>query len=382
MHGFARTHHECFWYRPELPQRQCLTPQIFHTTPHYMNIPVLWALTLYWVDIGLKLGSSPSGIQWDPDALGTWNLLTQQRLHPSVLLGSDFSGLLNRSLRHPYSNGDLLPPLCAGQALPPLAQSSQSPHCFATRISLSAGQEGNPVARYLGDLDIDSEGAAYTVNQQWERAFQVPREEQRQRIVRGKFGLDLVCPFLEFFSQQHGIKGTNSVGMLARRIYQLNKILDSISDIAVLRTEAFEIKSAAGGDYPGETRPRKPPNVSEEDSDEPDAVSVYHQRFSIDVPLTGLFQSAKGKAKASVTKSANQLRSARSYSEKSKDNGNSDAEAEPADGDDAPTAKAGRNPKRSRWVISNYTAPPAANKNKKGDAVWRWDCKWCRLAPY
>jgi hypothetical protein len=52
--------------------------------------------------------------------------------------------------------------------------------------SLPAGQEGNPFARYLGDLDIDSEGAAYTANQQWERAFQVPQEEQRQRIVRGK----------------------------------------------------------------------------------------------------------------------------------------------------------------------------------------------------
>jgi hypothetical protein len=38
--------------------------------------------------------------------------------------------------------------------------------------------------------------------------------------------MDFVCPFLEFFSQQEGVKGTDGVGMLARRIREFNNILD------------------------------------------------------------------------------------------------------------------------------------------------------------
>ncbi|KAJ7914632.1 hypothetical protein B0H13DRAFT_1872755 [Mycena leptocephala] len=67
-----------------------------------------------------------------------------------------------------------------------------------------------PLARYLGDLEIDAEeGARYTANRQWDRASQVSDEEKLKRITRGKFSMDLVCPFLEFYSQQDGIKGTD-----------------------------------------------------------------------------------------------------------------------------------------------------------------------------
>ncbi|KAF7358398.1 hypothetical protein MVEN_00889900 [Mycena venus] len=249
--------------------------------------------------------------------------------------------------------------------------------------SLPAGQEGNPLARYLGDLDIDEEGAAYTANRQWERAFQVPEVELQQQIVRGKFGLDLVCPFLEFFSQQRGIKGTNSVGMLARRIYQLNKILDSmpglVPDKPVSTSQFFAPKSSKSSQQPttipakraqdpdsdddptdkNYEPPRKPPNVSEEDSDDPDADSTV-----------------QGKAKPSATKSASATKPAKKRA-RLQSNGDSDIVAKPAADDDAPTAKSGRDPKRSRWVISNYIAPPTANKNRKGEAVWRWECKWC-----
>ncbi|KAJ7111501.1 hypothetical protein C8R44DRAFT_742611 [Mycena epipterygia] len=95
--------------------------------------------------------------------------------------------------------------------------------------SLPLAQAEGPLARYLGELEIDAEeGSASTANRQWERAFQVSTEEQSKRIARREYGLDLVCPFLEFFSQQEGVKETDAIGMLGRRIHQLNKILDSI----------------------------------------------------------------------------------------------------------------------------------------------------------
>ncbi|KAJ7435182.1 hypothetical protein FB451DRAFT_1464453 [Mycena latifolia] len=41
-------------------------------------------------------------------------------------------------------------------------------------------------------MEVDAEeGAAYSANRQWERAFQVSEEEQRRLIVRGPYGLDL-----------------------------------------------------------------------------------------------------------------------------------------------------------------------------------------------
>ena len=85
------------------------------------------------------------------------------------------------------------------------------------------------LARYLGDLEVDGdEGPAFSANRQWERAFQASEEEQRRRIGRGPSGLDLVCPFLEFFAQQPGMEGADGVGMLARRIHGLNAILDTM----------------------------------------------------------------------------------------------------------------------------------------------------------
>ncbi|KAJ7818906.1 hypothetical protein B0H14DRAFT_3473476 [Mycena olivaceomarginata] len=84
----------------------------------------------------------------------------------------------------------------------------------ALPTSLPTAAPDGPLARYLGDLEIDTdEGARYTANRQWERTFQVSEEEQRKRIVLGKYGMDLVCPFLEFYSQQDGIKDTDGVGI-------------------------------------------------------------------------------------------------------------------------------------------------------------------------
>jgi hypothetical protein len=73
------------------------------------------------------------------------------------------------------------------------------------------------LARYLGDLEIDAEeGARSSANR--ERTFQVSEDEQRKRITVGKYGMNLVRPFLEFYY-------TDRVGMLVHRIRDLNTIL-------------------------------------------------------------------------------------------------------------------------------------------------------------
>ncbi|KAK6988329.1 hypothetical protein R3P38DRAFT_3228883 [Favolaschia claudopus] len=71
-------------------------------------------------------------------------------------------------------------------------------------------------------------------------------EEQQKRIARGKYGMDLICPFLEFYAQQEGIKGTDGVGMLTRRIKNLT-ILDSVvrPDGSVIANDFFAPKKAA-----------------------------------------------------------------------------------------------------------------------------------------
>ncbi|KAJ7494151.1 hypothetical protein FB451DRAFT_451571 [Mycena latifolia] len=66
--------------------------------------------------------------------------------------------------------------------------------------SLPLGDADGHLSCYFGDLEVDAEeGAAFSANRQSERVFQGSEEEKRSRIVRGLHGLDLVCPFLDFF---------------------------------------------------------------------------------------------------------------------------------------------------------------------------------------
>ncbi|KAK6974159.1 hypothetical protein R3P38DRAFT_2697455 [Favolaschia claudopus] len=134
--------------------------------------------------------------------------------------------------------------------------------------SLPLASSDGPLARYFGDLEIDvEEGARYTANRQWERAFQVSKEEQQNRIARGKYGMDLVCPFLEFYSRQEGIRDTDGVGMLARRIRDLNSILDALPNAtpggSVSATNFFAPRTKPATRAP--TVPAKRPADSDED---------------------------------------------------------------------------------------------------------------------
>ncbi|KAJ6617869.1 hypothetical protein B0H10DRAFT_2218249 [Mycena sp. CBHHK59/15] len=101
--------------------------------------------------------------------------------------------------------------------------------------------------RFLATLEIDAEeGAWFSANRGWERAFQCAEADEAQRLVCGPHGLDLVCQFLEFYAEADGIKGTTYVGALVRRIHDLNKLMDRHGmPIASLDTSSAPADSSA-----------------------------------------------------------------------------------------------------------------------------------------
>ncbi|KAJ7662401.1 hypothetical protein B0H17DRAFT_1144345 [Mycena rosella] len=112
--------------------------------------------------------------------------------------------------------------------------------------SLPLGDADRYLSHYFGDLEVDAEeGAAFSANHQWEHVFQGSEEEKQSHIVRSPHGLNLVCPFLDFFVVQDGIKGTVNVGMLACRIHGLNSLLDSISKHTMSNAQSSMAASTA-----------------------------------------------------------------------------------------------------------------------------------------
>ncbi|KAJ6504066.1 hypothetical protein C8R47DRAFT_1316289 [Mycena vitilis] len=257
--------------------------------------------------------------------------------------------------------------------------------------SLPVAIADGPLHRYFGDLEVDDEGAAYTINRQWERAFQVTEVELRKRLGRGKYGMDLVCPFLDFYAEQDGIKGTDRVGMLARRIHNLNTILDSIPAAmpAVPASQFFTPRPAKNSavipakrhavtdpdDDPKDISyhpPRDDPVLSEEDTD---AVE------EVEPPTATRKGKEKGMEKGKGGKSKEPAKKLPTKRQKTKQSAeDSDNESEPPLNEaDVPVTKAGRNPTKGRWAISNYISPPTVHKNAKSNPVWRWECKWCKI---
>ncbi|KAJ7741872.1 hypothetical protein B0H16DRAFT_1861665 [Mycena metata] len=152
--------------------------------------------------------------------------------------------------------------------------------------SLPVAEEDNRIHRYLTNFTIDpDEAVVHIANKQWERVFFCSDEEKKALIARGEYGIELVCPFLEFFAEHHAIAGTDGVGMLARRIHNLNTLMDSITyragpDITILCSEAqgkcFYCTRQTGASAPESEDdvndksyqpPRNPALLSEEESD-------------------------------------------------------------------------------------------------------------------
>ncbi|KAJ7192116.1 hypothetical protein GGX14DRAFT_406665 [Mycena pura] len=145
--------------------------------------------------------------------------------------------------------------------------------------SIPLGDDADgPLVRYLGDYEVDAEeGAAYSANRQWERAFQVSEEEQRRLIVRGPYGLDLVCPFLEFFAEQPGMKGKDGVESIrpelaapvvvpAAQFFKPRPKAVASGPTALIPAK----RGPADDDDPTDKSykpPKKAPDLSEEDSD-------------------------------------------------------------------------------------------------------------------
>ncbi|KAK7014646.1 hypothetical protein R3P38DRAFT_2638211 [Favolaschia claudopus] len=257
--------------------------------------------------------------------------------------------------------------------------------------SLPVALPDGPLARYFGDFEIDEEeGAQFTANRQWERAFQVSADEQHKRITRGEHGMDLICPFLEFYSQQDGIKGTDGVGMLARRRRDLNSILDTLpsaeSSGRVVATHFFGPKKPAKSGP--STKPVVPSKRAGIDSDEDDPKDKSYQppRYTPD-PSENSGSEDEGELPVHrfigglnvlshvVLQVDPKGKGKEPEKLKGKKSKKPDEEVV-AEDDNAPVAKIGRNPTKGRWAISNYNAP-TISKSRDGKPVWRWDCKWC-----
>ncbi|KAJ7938776.1 hypothetical protein B0H13DRAFT_1851364 [Mycena leptocephala] len=137
--------------------------------------------------------------------------------------------------------------------------------------------------------------------------------------------------------------------------------------------------------------PRNPPAQSEEDTDGPEDVIVVLLWFIDSVGNIYTFEEvtrkAKGKGKsaeelkekAKISKAKQtKLSMTKPPAKKLKQANVSDSDSEPPiDDADAPVTKIGRNPKRGRWVITNYLSPPTLHQNKNSQPVWRWECRWC-----
>ncbi|KAJ6545118.1 hypothetical protein B0H10DRAFT_2202993 [Mycena sp. CBHHK59/15] len=229
--------------------------------------------------------------------------------------------------------------------------------------SLPLGDAEGPLARYLGNLEVDAEeGAAFSANRQWERAFQASEEEQRKRIVGGKYGLDLVCPFLEFFSEQKGTKGTDSVGISSRPGLTSDGVVPT-SQFFAPKTDKTALQDGTTSVIPAK---RTQDTYSEDDVNDksyhPPKTALFLSEEDSDVPDDPM-PAKKGKEKTVVSEKSKTVSlkpAAKRPKLKSRQhNDDSDEAPEPDKGDDdAPKTKAGRDPKRSRWAISNYTSPP------------------------
>ncbi|KAJ7932241.1 hypothetical protein B0H13DRAFT_2307801 [Mycena leptocephala] len=234
-------------------------------------------------------------------------------------------------------------------------------------VSLPLATPDGPLSRYLGDLEIDAEeGARYTANRQWERTFQVSVEEQRRRIALGKYGVALICPFLEFYCQQKGIKDTDGVGMLARRIRDLNTILDLIPGtgpppVAVPPSKFFAQRPKTTMDSSSVVPAKRSaaPDSDDDPSDKNYKPPHNHPVVSEedDVPEDALPPKGKEKAKKPEKFAAkkDQTTTKKPPAKKLKA---ADSADEYGDDEDAPVATTGRNPKKGHWVIMNYQSPP------------------------
>ena len=92
------------------------------------------------------------------------------------------------------------------------------------------GSKDGPIARHFSDREFDvMEGPYSTFNQSWKRVFQCADSEKEYLIVRGKYGLDLVHPYVAHFSKVSGIEANNGLSLLAQWVEALIVLIDTMN---------------------------------------------------------------------------------------------------------------------------------------------------------
>jgi hypothetical protein len=85
------------------------------------------------------------------------------------------------------------------------------------------------IGRDRGNTTYDiNEGPYYSFNQAWEWVFQCADNEKEHLVVRGKYGLDLVQPYVVHFLKVSGIEVNNGLHLVAKRVESLIALIETM----------------------------------------------------------------------------------------------------------------------------------------------------------
>ncbi|VDC04898.1 unnamed protein product [Peniophora sp. CBMAI 1063] len=256
--------------------------------------------------------------------------------------------------------------------------------------------------------NLDGEGIWYTFNKIWEWAFhsQKPEADQTALVLRGKYGLQVVIEFVEFYKDADGMTEAN-LELMCGKLEHLLRVVHLRSPPKKKRggvpAEAFYSSSSAkasgsGSAQAGEKRQRNDDGglndgdgtandvapkrsrtgiVSDKMADDALGITKYNQKQAGKAKGKEKESKAKGKGKAKTKGGRKRAGSGSSGSSGEDDVIDVDADEE----DNAPpvgkvvgedlTAK-------QSWAYSQYTRTPGFDKDPPHAPCWIWTCRHCR----
>lgn len=88
-----------------------------------------------------------------------------------------------------------------------------------------------PIAKYFGQEPVvdPAEGPYMCLNQAWDRTFQRPVDEKKALVVKGRYGLSLIIPFVEKIAAMPSIELNGMIHIVGERLKQLADFLEEES---------------------------------------------------------------------------------------------------------------------------------------------------------
>ncbi len=93
--------------------------------------------------------------------------------------------------------------------------------------SVPDGAEDGLIAQNFGQIPIaDEDGPYKSLNVPWDRVFQRPEEEKKALVVKGRYGLACIIPFVEAVAAMPGIELNGTIYLVGVRLQQLTDFLE------------------------------------------------------------------------------------------------------------------------------------------------------------